>query len=164
MKKRIPLIITAAALLLFAGLFFFLYRNNDTLRFQKLSEEIFAQSLSQDSLSLHYTLADPSPYLKAPSPATLPAYSRESQKEAAALLENQLLVLQEINPEKLNSHDRYTWSLLTSYLENELAGARCEYYEEPLAPSSGMQSQLPVLLAEYTFRTKSDMEDYLEIL
>ena len=33
MKKRIPLIITAAALLLFAGLFFFLYRNNDTLRF-----------------------------------------------------------------------------------------------------------------------------------
>ena len=27
-----------------------------------------------------------------------------------------------------------------------------------------MQSQLPVLLAEYTFRTKSDMEDYLEIL
>ena len=164
MKKRIPLIIAAAILPLFAGLFFFLYRNNDTLRFQKLSEEIFAQSLSQDSLSLHYTLAEPSPYLKAPSPATLPAYSRESQKEAAALLENQLLVLQEINPEKLNSHDRYTWSLLTSYLENELAGARCEYYEEPLAPSSGMQSQLPVLLAEYTFLTKSDMEDYLEIL
>ena len=27
-----------------------------------------------------------------------------------------------------------------------------------------MQSQLPVLLAEYSFRTKEDLEDYLEIL
>ena len=77
---------------------------------------------------------------------------------------NQLLILQEINPERLNQQDRYTWSLLVPYLENELAGARCEYYEEPLTPSSGMQSQLPVLLAEYSFRTKEDLEDYLEIL
>lgn len=164
MKKRIPLIITAAALLLFSGLFLFLYLYNDTLRFRHLTEELFAESFRQDSLSLHYTLADPSDYLQKPSPATLPLYSRQSRQEAAAVLENQLLILQEINPERLNKQDRYTWSLLVPYLENELAGAHCEYYEEPLTPSSGMQSQLPVLLAEYSFRSKEDLEDYLEIL
>ncbi|MFQ9639677.1 MAG: DUF885 family protein [Eisenbergiella sp.] len=164
MKKRIPLIIAAAALLLFSGLFLFLYLYNDTLRFRHLTEELFAESFRQDSLSLHYTLADPSDYLQKPSPATLPLYSRQSRQEAAAVLENQLLILQEINPERLNKQDRYTWSLLVPYLENELAGAHCEYYEEPLTPSSGMQSQLPVLLAEYSFRTKEDLEDYLEIL
>ena len=38
------------------------------------------------------------------------------------------------------------------------------YYEEPLSPASGMQSQLPILLAEYTFRTERDVQDYLELL
>ena len=164
LKKRMPLIIAAAALLLFSGLFLFLYFYNDTLRFHHMTEEFFAEAFRQDSLSLHYTLAEPSDYLQKPSPATLPLYSRQSRQEAAAALENQLLILQEINPERLNQQDRYTWSLLVPYLENELAGARCEYYEEPLTPSSGMQSQLPVLLAEYSFRTKEDLEDYLEIL
>ena len=38
------------------------------------------------------------------------------------------------------------------------------YYGEPLSPSSGMQSQLPILLAEYTFRSRQDVEDYLKLL
>ena len=38
------------------------------------------------------------------------------------------------------------------------------YYVNPLSPSSGMQSQLPILLAEYTFRSKQDVDDYLSLL
>ena len=36
--------------------------------------------------------------------------------------------------------------------------------QEPLSPSLGIQAQLPVLLAEYTFRTRQDIEDYLQLL
>lgn len=72
LKKRMPLIIAAAALLLFSGLFLFLYFYNDTLRFHHMTEEFFAEAFRQDSLSLHYTLAEPSDYLQKPSPATLP--------------------------------------------------------------------------------------------
>ena len=42
--------------------------------------------------------------------------------------------------------------------------AQFPYYKEPLSPSSGMQSQLPILLAEYTFRTGRDVTDYLALL
>ena len=63
-----PLIIAAAALLLFSGLFLFLYFYNDTLRFHHMTEEFFAEAFRQDSLSLHYTLAEPSDYLQKPSP------------------------------------------------------------------------------------------------
>ena len=38
------------------------------------------------------------------------------------------------------------------------------YYANPLSPSSGMQSQLPILLAEYTFRSQQDITDYLVLL
>ena len=42
--------------------------------------------------------------------------------------------------------------------------AEYPYYNEPLSPNSGMQSQLPILLAEYAFRTKKDITDYLALL
>ena len=35
---------------------------------------------------------------------------------------------------------------------------------EPLGPSLGIQAQLPILLAEYPFRTQQDIADYLHLL
>src|SRR5699024_5628022 len=94
----------------------------------------------------------------------LPVYSRPERQAGAAVMENLLTALWKIDPEKLDEQDAYTLSLLTSWLENELAGAQCEYFEEPLSPTSGMHIELPVLLAEYAFRSREDLEDYLEIL
>lgn len=37
-------------------------------------------------------------------------------------------------------------------------------YAEPLGPTIGTQAQLPVLLAEYAFRSRSDVETYLALL
>ena len=47
---------------------------------------------------------------------------------------------------------------------NTLALSGFPYYEEPLSPVSGTQSNLPILLAEYSFRTRRDVEDYLALL
>lgn len=164
MKKRSSLLLTALLLTVFSVLFLYLLRTGDSRRFRQVTEDYFAACLAQDSLSLHYTLADPSPYLNAPSPASLPVYSEEKHRENAALLENLIQSLNEINPDRLNSFDQATYHLLLPYAENELTGARCAYFEEPLSPSSGMHTELPVLLAEYTFRTAQDVEDYLQIL
>ena len=38
------------------------------------------------------------------------------------------------------------------------------YFAEPLSPSSGMPSELPVLLAEYRIDCPEDIELYLSIL
>ena len=50
------------------------------------------------------------------------------------------------------------------YIETELLAEDLLLYSEVLSPVSGYQAQLPVLLAEYTFRTKQDIEDYLALL
>lgn len=164
LKKRLPFLLPAAAALIFAAFFLYTLLTADARRFARITEEFFSSSLSGDSLSLHYTLADPSPYLDPPSPALLPVYTTDGQRETGAALENFLAALREINPRRLNRYDRYTLSLLIPYLENELAGTRCEYFEEPLSPTSGMHTQLLILLAEYTFRTGQDLEDYMDIL
>ncbi len=54
--------------------------------------------------------------------------------------------------------------MLTRYLTLRLAGTAYPYYSEPMAPASGMQSGLPTLLADYTFRCEKDVEDYLKLL
>ena len=38
------------------------------------------------------------------------------------------------------------------------------YFEEYFSPSSGIPANFPVLMAEYTFRTKQDITDYLALL
>ena len=164
MKKKFPCLFTAIFFLGFAAVFLYFFLNSDVRRFRQVTENFFTSSLTGDSLSLHYTLADPSPWLEGPSPATLPVYSRPERQAGAAVMENLLTALWKIDPEKLNEQDAYTLSLLTSWLENELVGAQCEYFEEPLSPTSGMHIELPVLLAEYAFRSREDLEDYLEIL
>lgn len=54
--------------------------------------------------------------------------------------------------------------MLSRYLSKRLEGTSFTYYAEPLAPSSGMQSGLPILLADYTFRRAEDVETYLSLL
>ncbi|MDE6202908.1 MAG: DUF885 domain-containing protein, partial [Lachnospiraceae bacterium] len=72
--------------------------------------------------------------------------------------------LARISPSRLSENDAYTYDLLVRYLTLRLSGASYDYYSEPLSPSSGMQSGLPILLADYTFRSAEDVEDYLHIL
>jgi len=95
-----------------------------------------------------------------PLPVFEPAIA-EKQKETYFQYRTQL---EEINPDKLSYPDYYTYNLLSRYLDNILTGSDFTYYDNPLSPGSGMQSQLPILLAEYCFYDKQDVDDYLNIL
>lgn len=135
---------------------------DDSRRFKNLTEELFYSELSSNTLSLHYTLAFPENY-GIDEPACLPSYEMEpdnGEGEIRTMLDR----LSEISPARLSDKDAYAYELLTRYLELRLTGTAYPYYSDPLSPSSGMQSGLPILLADYTFRSAKDVEDYLHIL
>ncbi|MDE7250187.1 MAG: DUF885 domain-containing protein, partial [Lachnospiraceae bacterium] len=138
------------------------FLTDDTRKFRKLSGELFVSDLSGDTLSLHYTLAYPEKY-GIREKASLPSY-QVSSAENIAYIQSLLDMLEDISPEHLNEDDSYTYGLLTRYLTLQLSGTEFPYYAEPLSPSSGMQSALPILLADYTFRSSKDVEDYLHLL
>lgn len=155
----------AAFLAAFAALtiFLFTYRREERL-FDNLTTGLFREEMSSNTLNMHYTLAVPAQFGIYDYDAVLPCYSADGQLISQAQTENLLKRLYSLNPEKLPDRDRLTRTLLVEALENSLAMGALPYYEEPLSPASGMQSQLPILLAEYTFRCKRDVEDYLSLL
>lgn len=152
----------AGSVLLLLGICF--VHNFDSLLFHRITETFFVKSLENDALNLHFTLAWPEKSGITPKSASLPAYSRQNALQSAKATQEFLQELSRIDPARLKEEDRYTYDLLFSYLEQESAGQNFLYYEEPLSPSSGMQSELPLLMAEYTLRNKEDVDTYLSLL
>ena len=163
MKKRKPILLSLILLpLLIAGLFFF--HGFDGLIFSRAADSFFRQSLSGDALSLHFTLAYPEKagiHLDAPS---LPVYSRQSSARSDLAAQKLYDKLSRLDPDRLSPDRRYTLKLLLYSLEQEIQGQNFPYYGEPLSPSSGLHTELPLLLAEYTFRNEEDVKNYLAIL
>lgn len=137
-------------------------RTDDSRKFKELSEELFLSDLSGSTLSLHYTLAHPENYGFSEE-VVLSSYTPDEDNGEADIRAT-LGRLSDISRDNLSEDDAYTYDLLVRYLTLRLSGVSYTYYSEPLSPSSGMQSGLPILLADYTFRNEKDVEDYLKIL
>ncbi len=151
-------------LLLGAALIFFPKIPDENQKFRALADELFINEMLGNTLNMHYTLAHPENYGITEYTAVLPCYASGSEEDSARALETHLQQLSEIDSTKLSPDNLYTYGLLYRSLEQSLAGCGFSYYDDPLSPASGMQSQLPILLAEYTFRSKRDVEDYLVLL
>ena len=160
-KALIALICTIGILALLLGA---LIADSPNRRFRKLCNQLFQEEMQGNTLNMHYTIANPADFGITDYEAILPCYATTNREESTKALTEYLNLLAEINTEKLSPENAYAYNMLTAYLENSLTLNQFAYYEEPLSPASGMQSQLPILLAEYTFRSKQDVEDYLRLL
>lgn len=129
-----------------------------------MTNSFFRQSLENDALNLHFTLADPAEYGITLKSASLPVYSAEDAVASAQAVQKFSDRLLSLDPNRLKDEDRYTYDLLLSWLTLQQQGQEFAYYEELLSPSSGMQSELPLLFAEYTLRSREDVETYLSLL
>lgn len=133
-------------------------------RFRQAAEELFQQEMIHNTLSMHYTIANPAAYGIEDYQARLPGYVSGIREQQMNDLTQQVEFWQSLSLRGLNDTDAYTLRLLSRSLENTLQLQSHAYYDNPLSPASGMQSQLPILLAEYTFRNARDVEDYLTLL
>lgn len=136
-------------------------RNSD---FTRLCDTIFREEIKNNGISLHYTLAHPENYHIVEDTVTLPVFHPSSFVEESHNIQSQITKLSAIPTGKLSSEELYTYTLLKRALNLSLEEYDFPYYSEPLAPHSGMQSQLPILLSEYTFYDKQDVDHYLDIL
>lgn len=161
-KQKITLCVSLFFLIFSAFSLFFL--NRDSRSFRNFCSDFFVSELTANTLNMHYTIANPANYGIDSYTPILPSYSRERMDNSLGELVSSLKMLGSLDSAKLSEKDAYTYRLLTSYLANEKDGLLLYYYANPLSPSSGMQSQLPILLAEYTFRSKQDIDDYLSLL
>jgi uncharacterized protein (DUF885 family) len=146
-----------------AVLFFYSQHHGDA-RFEAFAEDFFIQELSSDPIQFHYSIENPDTYGIEESTLTLPVY--QSGTAADNVYELSLLrsELRELGNTNLNDSNRYLYELLDSYLTLSAKTAAYPYFQEPLSPSSGAVSELPILLAEYRLDSKEDIELYFAIL
>ena len=132
--------------------------------FRAFTNELFCEEVSADQITLHYSLADPAARGITGADSAFGEASSEALRRDMEDTERVHRELTQFDRSLLSESQQLTYDILNSYLNTALTGKGLELYSRPLAPTIGVQAQLPILLAEYPFYTEKDVEDYLSIL
>ena len=132
--------------------------------FDAFVDQLFEDEVTANTKNLHFTIKNPKSAGIQTSEARLGSFSYASQKDALSKIEDLQKQLSSYKTRSLDAQGKLTHALLTDSLARQQAIAQYPLYEEVLTPSSGVTSQLPVLLAEYPFYCTQDVEDYLTLL
>lgn len=132
--------------------------------FSDYTNQIFCSEVTASTLNMHYSLAHPENYGISDYKVTYGNVSADTSEEVSLLLENWMGKLRSFRKKDLTSDQQMTYDIMMDYANKELSATGYGLYDEILRPSTGIQSQLPVLLAEYTFYDARDIEDYLKLI
>ncbi len=132
--------------------------------FDQFIDRIYREEVSCDTLSLHYCLTNPESYGITMNEVTLGSFSQQEVIDAQPELADAIEQLKSYDYDTLSEEQQLIYDCLTFTLDKTYALNAYEYYSEPLGPTTGLQAQLPVLLAEYSFYNKEDIDTYLKLL
>lgn len=140
-------------------------KNNTTSKeFDTFTNTLFKEMVASDALSLNYTLSHPETYGVQKQAGGFRPISYEDLQQTAPESENLLYKLQQFDKEKLSLPQKILYDSLSYTLKSNQKNAEFLLFSRPLSPVTGLQAQLPVLLAEYTFDSAEDIEDYFALL
>ena len=132
--------------------------------FSALLDDFFREYVTSDSLSLHYTVAYPEKLnLTLPS-VSLGHFSLDALSASSDTANKYLDRLHRFSRETLSENEQLSYDLIAYALECSVLPENTLLYDSPLGPTTGLQTQLPVLLAEYRFSSLQDVEDYFLLL
>ena len=164
-KKYICVIVTAFVVLesLFTAGCSMKDQGDADAEFEEYAEELFRSQAASNTVNLHYTLKEPEKYGILESDVTFGSCESNSDAVKAAA-ENMRQALLEIAYDELDTQNKLTYDILIYQLRMMNRCADYLLYEEPLGLVSGVQTQLPVVLSEYQFYDREDVDTYLALL
>ncbi len=139
-------------------------RMHQDSKFSAFAQAFFLDEVQANPIHFHYTIDNPAAYGVDESSLTLPVYQPGDAANEMYALSLARKNLSAIDPDALNNENRRLYELLDSYLAAAASTASYPYFSEPLSPSSGVPSELPILFSEYRLDDKADIENYLSIL
>lgn len=135
-----------------------------TTSFSVFLDDFFKEYAASDSLSLHYTLQNPEALLPVKPPVSLGTFSEASLLASGETATKYLSRLHSFSKETLEPSEQQLYDLLDYALQSSVFPEGTALYDSPLGPTTGLQTQLPILLAEYRFASMEDVEDYFLLL
>ena len=137
--------------------------NSQTL-FEELTGDIFRENAASSILDRHYLMAEPENFNLSKPESLYGNADLEGLQKSSDAIAGYLDRLNAIDPDSLSPEDQLDYQILKAYLETESTCQGLELYAQPLAPTIGVQAQLPILLAEYEFYREEDIDDYFSLL
>ena len=131
--------------------------------FQNFTSSLFQSEVSSSTINLQYSLKNPEQYGITTQPITLGTFSHDELSDFS-YLENITAALENFSYDNLSDENQLTYDVLSYYLSLCKQGVSYALYEEPLSPTTGVHVQLPILLTEFPFYDKEDVEIYLKLL
>ena len=161
MKKPTKIfLLTLSGLLLTAILYLFLSSQS---RFLHFCDRLFIEEMETDPLTMHYTIENPGNFGIEYTNPSLGSIDLDTKKQKRWLT-GKYLTLKTIFRSQLSSELQRLYDSIKYCLHIEMEGVNYALFQEPLVPSVGIQSQLPILLAEYTLNNEADITNYLTLL
>lgn len=132
--------------------------------FDERMEALFQNEIRASQLEMHFLLKDPSTHGITAAENLYSPISLSAMQERKEQRESLQDYLDSIDSSLLTTEQKITYRILQSLLQTEALGDGLELYTQPLATTIGTQAQLPILLCEYQFDQKEDVDTYLELL
>lgn len=141
-------------------------KNSEASKFEAFTKQLFVETITTDALTLHYELIDPKAYDIELEDVNLGRIDATAPEEQTKELKDALRQLHGFQYDKLTPDQQLTYDILDQYIQTELAydAQTLYYYPEALSSTSGTHSLLPILMSEYQFYDKEDIDTYLKLL
>ena len=135
-------------------------------RFHTYLMDNFKESVTSDTVTLHYTVANPADYdLEVPAATFGDAdVSEEAMAKDKQETVDEQTELESFDYDLLTGSQKYTYDVLKDYLALNLESYDYTYLYEPFAYTSGLQTNMPINMSEYKFYNEGDVQDYLALL
>ena len=161
-RKRTVIPLTVIILcILVRGLFLY---SISTSPLADLCEELTVNTLQDNPFELHFTIAHPEEMGFETLSQNLIPFHPDHYKQNLSVWTKHTEILDQINTSRLSQDNQFLYQLLSRHINLQLKSLEFPYYENPLSCSSGVHSQLPILLSEYAFRCEEDIENYFLLL
>lgn len=132
--------------------------------FDQFTNQLFQESLSSNLIDQHFLIKNPAAYGITEEPPLYGTISREAAVQDIADLKDLKEKLAAIDINLLTDEQKLTARILLSHIQTGLKSEGMELYYQPLSDTIGIQAQLPILLCEFQFYSRQDVDNYLKLI
>lgn len=131
--------------------------------FDDYMDNLFVQIIS-DPLNANFYIKDKEALGIGDLEVTPMEFSEDSFNMSIDYIKYQISILKSYDYESLTPQQQITYDIVMDFFNKRVAEDGFYYYDSPLGSYLGYQAQLPLILGEYHFYSKNDIELYLDYL
>ncbi len=138
-------------------------QNEDLASFSQFCDELFADLAKESTITLHSFVENPEAMGITDYEVTLGSMSLDDLDDTSELT-SYLNRLKTFDRNELSASQQLVYDQLLDDLTDSLEYNDLYLYGATFTPTTGLQVQLPIVFAEYSFNVKKDIDDYITLV